>query len=335
MKSLLVALVVFLFFSAVLSFDVSDEQKFKNFQKKYQKSYATEAEYQKRFEIFKKNLVWYAELDARSPYASFGVTQFSDLSQEEFREMYLMKNVTQLPGKLNPGEGAPVWKAPANMIADLPSSYTWQSKGAVTPVYNQGQCGSCWAFSATEAIESQYFLAGKINPIGSFSMEQIVQCDPYDYGCNGGWPYNAYKYIIGAKGIDSYSSYPYTSGDGVTGQCHVNPADFEGHISSWQWVTQSENEQQMQQFTYTTGPPSVCVDAASWSGYQGGVITSSECGDQIDHCVQIVGWNVVQGLNAWLVRNSWGTSWGYSGYLWVQMGEDTCGIASTVTSPIV
>jgi len=331
----LVALVVFLFVSAVVCFDVSDEQKFKNFQKKYQKSYATEAEYQTRFAAFKKNLVWYAELDAKSPYASFGVTQFSDLTQEEFRAMYLMKNASSLAGKLNPGEGAPVWQAPANMIADLPASYTWQSKGAVTPVYNQGQCGSCWAFSATEAMESQYFLAGKINPIGSFSMEQVVQCDPYDYGCNGGWPYNAYKYVIGAKGIDSYSSYPYTSGDGVTGQCHFNPANDLGHIASWQWVTQSKNEQQMQQFTYTTGPPSVCVDAASWSGYQGGVITSSECGDQIDHCVQIVGWSTVQGLNAWLVRNSWGTSWGYAGYLWVAMGQDACGIASTVTSPIV
>jgi len=302
--------------------------------KKYQKSYATDAEYTRRLEIFKKNLVWYAELDAKSPYASFGVTQFSDLSREEFKDMYLMKNDTLTAGKLSPGQGAPVWKAPANMIADLPSSYSWQSKSAVTPVYNQGQCGSCWAFSATEAMESQYFLAGKINPIGSFSMEQVVQCDPYDYGCNGGWPYNAYKYIIGAKGIDSYSSYPYTSGDGVTGQCKFNPANDLGHIGSWQWVTQDENEQAMQQFTYTTGPPSVCVDAASWSGYQGGVITSSECGDQIDHCVQIVGWDVVQGLNAWQVRNSWGTSWGYAGYLWVAMGQDACGIASTVTSPI-
>jgi len=220
-------------------------------------------------------------------------------------------------------------------MPELPTSYSWQSKGAVTPVYNQGQCGSCWAFSATEAIESQYFLAGKINPIGSFSMEQIVQCDPYDYGCNGGWPYNAYKYVIGAGGIDSYSSYPYTSGDGVTGQCHFSASNILGKIASWQWVTQSENEQAMQQFTYTTGPPSVCVDAASWSGYNGGVITASECGDQIDHCVQIVGWDVVSGMNAWLVRNSWGTGWGYAGYLYVQMGADACGIASTVTSPVV
>jgi len=327
---LLVTLVLLFCLTVVLSFDVSDEQKFRNFMKTYMRSYPTEAEYQKRFRIFQENLVWYAELDAKSPYASFGVTQFSDLSREEFADMYLMKN---LSAPLKPGQGAPIWQPPVN-TPELPTSYSWQSKGGVTPVYNQGQCGSCWAFSATEAIESQYHIAGYINPIASFSMEQIVQCDPYDYGCNGGWPYTAYKYIIGAGGIDSYSSYPYTSGDGVTGQCAFKSADIEGHISSWQWVTQSENEQVMQQFTYSKGPPSVCVDAASWSGYNGGVITSSECGDSIDHCVQIVGWDVVSGMNAWYVRNSWGTGWGYSGYLYVAMGQDACAIAQVVTSPI-
>jgi len=330
MKSLLVAVVLALFCSAVFAFDISDEQKFKNFMKTYDRHYATETEFKNRFNIFKTNLKIYAELDARSPHAAFGVTQFSDLSQEEFAEIYLMRNISRPVMSA----GDKVWTPSANAPA-LPTSYTWVSKGATTPVYNQGQCGSCWAFSATEAIESQYFLAGKVNPIAMLSMEQVVQCDPYDGGCNGGWPYNAYKYVIGAGGIDSYSSYPYTSGDGVTGNCIFKSQDIEGHIASWQWVTQSENEQQMQQFTYTTGPPSVCVDASSWSGYNGGVITSAECGTQIDHCVQIVGWDVVSEMNAWVVRNSWGTGWGYAGFLYVQMGTDACGIASTVTSPIV
>jgi len=311
---------------------VSDEQKFKNFMKTYNKHYSTPAEYAKRFTIFKKNLKISAAKDAASPSASYGPGKFSDLTQEEFAEKYLMKNLS-LP-LFKPGESK-VWSPPSTMAA-LPTSYDWRSKGGVTGVYNQGECGSCWAFSATEAIESQWFLAGKISPIESLSMEQIVQCDPYDYGCNGGWPYNAYKYVIGNKGIDSYSSYPYTSGDGVTGSCHFVAADVAATISSWQWVTQSENEQAMQQFTYSTGPPSVCVDASTWSDYQGGVITAAECGDQIDHCVQIVGWSVQSGQNAWTVRNSWGTDWGpYGGYLYVALGSDACGIASTVTSPIV
>jgi len=272
-----------------------------------------------------------AEKDAKDQYASWGVTVFSDLTQAEFSSRYLMHNIS-LPIAAKTDK---VWRAPRRAVS-LPTSYDWRTKGGVTPVYNQGDCGSCWAFSATEAIESQWFLAGKANPIASLSMEQIVQCDTGDYGCSGGWPYNAYKYVISAGGIDSYSSYPYTSQDGVTGSCHFVAADILATISSWQYVTQSQNEQQMQQFTYSSGPPSVCVDASTWSSYNGGVITAASCGTSIDHCVQIVGWDVVNGQNAWLVRNSWGTTWGpYGGYLYVEMGDDACGIAEVVTSPIV
>jgi len=328
----LVALVLLALCAVCLSFDISDEQKFKNFMKTYNKQYHTETEYAKRFAVFKRNLKINAALDAKSPTASFGVSKFSDLSPEEFAERYLMKNLS-MP-LLKPSENN-VWVGPKNK-QPLPSSYDWRTKGAVTPVYNQGQCGSCWAFSATEAIESQWFLAGKVSPIASLSMEQIVQCDPYDYGCDGGWPYNAYKYVIGAKGLDSYSSYPYSSGDGVTGTCAFNAGNIIASISSWQWVTQDQSESAMQSFTYSTGPPSVCVDASAWSGYNGGVISSSDCGTQIDHCVQIVGWAVQSGVNAWLVRNSWGTDWGpYGGYLYVAMNQNACGIAEYVTSPIV
>jgi len=300
--------------------------------KTYNKKYSTSEEYERRFEIFRENVKIAAERDAKDQYASWGVTKFSDLSQAEFRETYLMKNLT-----LPIVKGSKVWKAPSSRRApQLPTSYDWRTKGGVTPVYNQGDCGSCWAFSATEAIESQWFLAGKVSSIESLSMEQVVQCDTLDAGCNGGWPYNAYKYVISAGGIDSYSSYPYTSGDGVTGSCHFVASDIAATISSWQYVTQSQNEQQMQQFTYTTGPPSVCVDASTWSSYNGGVISAASCGTSIDHCVQIVGWDVVSGQNAWLVRNSWGTTWGpYGGYLYVEMGKDACGIAEVVTSPIV
>jgi len=329
---LLFFVVVGLLASAAFSFDVSDEQKFRNFMKTYNKKYSTSEEYERRFEIFRENVKIAAERDAKDQYASWGVTKFSDLSQAEFRETYLMKNLT-----LPIVKGSKVWKAPSSRRApQLPTSYDWRTKGGVTPVYNQGDCGSCWAFSATEAIESQWFLAGKVSSIESLSMEQVVQCDTLDAGCNGGWPYNAYKYVISAGGIDSYSSYPYTSGDGVTGSCHFVASDIAATISSWQYVTQSQNEQQMQQFTYTTGPPSVCVDASTWSSYNGGVISAASCGTSIDHCVQIVGWDVVSGQNAWLVRNSWGTTWGpYGGYLYVEMGKDACGIAEVVTSPIV
>jgi C1A family cysteine protease len=280
-----------------------------------------------RFQIFKKNIAVAAELDSRSELSSYGVTKFSDLSPEEFASRYLMKNFKRS------SVAAPLYSMPTEPLA-YPTSFDWSAKNALTPVYNQGQCGSCWAFSATENIESMNFLAG--NNLTSLSMQQIVSCDTYDGGCGGGNPYTAYQYVMQAGGIEAYVDYPYTSGDGDNGVCRFDAKYIEAEISNWQYVTQDRNENAMQAFTYTTGPPSICVDASTWSGYQGGVITTSDgCGTALDHCVQLAGWTVFNGVNAWVVRNSWGTEWGYSGYLYVQMGSDVCGIAQEVTSVII
>jgi len=323
--------IVLAFVLSCYAFDVSDQQLFKSFMKTYNKHYPTQEEFNLRFANFQKNLKIAAELDAADEYASFGVTQFSDMSKEEFGEKYLMKDF-ELPVFT---EDDNVWTAPTISEA-LPKSYDWRDKDAVTPVYNQEQCGSCWAFSATEAIESQYFLAGKVHNVSSYSMEQIVQCDTSMYGCGGGNTPSAYDYIISVGGIESYNAYPYTSGNGVTGTCQFDANDIVADISNWQYVTQDLDEAVMQQFTFDKGPPSVCVDASSWYSYTGGVLTSATCGTDIDHCVQIVGWTVMNGVNAWLVRNSWGTEWGpYGGYLYVAIGQNACGIASIPTSPII
>jgi len=307
---------------------VTDEEKFQDFILRFRKVYNTPEEYQNRFQIFKTNLQKAAELDARSDKSSYGVTKFSDLSEEEFRNQYLIKNYQK---KVHPN--APVYTPPAKPLA-YPTSYDWSSKGALTPVYNQAQCGSCWAFSTTESIESMWFLAG--HNLTSFSMQQIVSCDKQSDGCGGGDPPNAYEYIMSVGGIELYTDYPYTSGDGISGICRFNAADIAGKISSWQYVTKDESETAMQAFTYTTGPPSICVDASTWNNYNGGVITTADgCGTSLDHCVQLTGWTVVSGVNAWVVRNSWGTDWGNSGYLYVEMGYDVCGIAQECTSAIV
>lgn len=201
----------------------------------------------------------------------------------------------------------------------------------MTAVKNQGQCGSCWDFSATETLESVCELAGY--GLNTFSEEQTLDCDTTSYGCNGGWPYSAYKYLIQAGGVESEADYPYTASGG---QCNANPSDFEKcKPSSWKYVTQSQDESTMKNFLYNNSPLSICVDASSWQFYSGGVIMASNCGTQIDHCVQATGWTTVQGTAAWIVRNSWGTDWGNSGYLYVQYGEDTCAIAQEVTVPCV
>ena len=135
-------------------------------------------------------------------------------------------------------------------------------------------------------------------------MQQVVDCDTQAYGCEGGWTYVAYEYIEKAGGYETFQDYPYTARDG---KCDFDKTKAVAKISSWKYVTQNKDEAVMKNYIATTGPLSICVDAASWQFYNKGVIKS--CGKQIDHCVQLVGYGTVDGVEAWLVRNSWGAAW--------------------------
>jgi len=328
MKSVAVFLLLALFV-VVASSTSSTEDQFKEWMKEYGKSYHTVLEYYRKLAIFEENLKRYAALNEQSTTVLHGPTQFSDLTHEEWSKKYLIKDFTS---PLRRGETVQFWSgAGADPMPNAyPTNYTWVSKGATTPIYNQEQCGSCWAFSTTESIESMNFLHG--NPLTSLSMQQIVDCDKNDDGCNGGDPPTAYQYVMSAGGLETYADYPYTARNG---KCVFDKSKISQSISSWHYVTKTRNEKEMQNFTYTTGPPSVCVDASTWDSYRGGVYTRKDCGTQLDHCVQIVGWTVVKDVDAWIVRNSWGKSWGNDGYLYVAMGEDACGIAQECTSAIV
>jgi len=325
MKVFVIVAVVFLVFTAAFASAESEEQQFRDFLTKFNKHYGTRAEYLHRLEVFRHNLAHAARLDARSEFSTYGVTKFMDLTPEEFRAKFLLKNMPKIDRT----------NAVVNTIGypedQFPASFDWSSKGVLTPVYNQEQCGSCWAFSATESIESMWALAG--NTLASLSMQQIVDCDPYDDGCNGGNPSTAYRYVMEAGGLEAYSSYPYI---GIGGPCRFDKSKIVAKISSWQWVTKTDNENEMQTFTNNTGPPSICVDASTWQYYQGGVITKDDgCGTSLDHCVQLTGWQQMKGMTVWNVRNSWGKDWGEKGYLYIQKGYDVCGIGQEVTSAIV
>jgi C1A family cysteine protease len=315
---------IVLLLALAFAFVVADSiriQQFSDFKVKFNKNYATKEEHDRRFEIFKQNVQEAEERTRKDRHATFGVTKFSDLTKAEFKNKYLMK-----VGKPD-FPHAPV----ANIsVKALPTSFDWRDKsGIVSPVKDQGQCGSCWDFSATETVESVWARGGKT--LVPLSTQQVVDCDTTDDGCDGGWPYNAYQYIISAGGQDSEKSYPYTAQDGT---CSFNSANIAAKISGWQYVTQSQDETAMMNFLYTNSPLSVCVDAETWSSYTGGVITpSSNCGNSIDHCVQITGWSTVNGVQAWHVRNSWGASWGVNGFIYVQIGSDVCSIAEVVTVP--
>jgi len=307
----------------------SAKHEFKKFQKKFHRVYA-DSEIAYRFKVFQDNMKRADELNVKNPYARFGATKFSDLTPEEFASMYLMKSVNFTRDYRTP----PKKVFSRSGLRNDANNFDWGSENVLTPVYNQGQCGSCWAFSATETIES-YFACGG-GALTQLSMEQIVDCDTggQDQGCNGGFPSSAYSYVQSAGGIDSYASYPYTAESGQSGTCQFAASNVVTNVAS-QAAISGETGMYTQMSTAMGsggGPLSVCVDASSWQNYNGGVLTT--CTNNVDHCVQATGYyNYGQPFPAayWNVRNSWGGDWGESGYIWVAIGQDLCSIGDYVT----
>jgi C1A family cysteine protease len=324
---LVVFLVVATYAKTVIKLDqASLRQSFLEFQRKFNRTYETQEEANKRFAIFTENMNTAQHLNELNPRASFGVNLFADISKEEFRKTHLNngydKNHKRAPAKtVFPKRNL---TAVGIKVTPNPTNFDWGSAGVITPVYDQGQCGSCWAFSATETIESYYALAG--GALTGLSMEQIVDCDTTDGGCNGGNTNTAYDYVESAPGIDSYQSYPYTAGGGQSGQCSYQSSTVTT-VTNYNSVN---GEDGLYQQSSTAGPVSVCVDASSWQSYSGGVLTS--CGSDIDHCVQLTGYTSYgQSGAAWNVRNSWSTSWGTNGYIYIAIGQDLCAIGDDAT----
>jgi len=311
---------------------LSDSRLFLSFIQKYHKSY-TAADFPIRFQNFRQSLARVAAANAESKVlggATYAVTKFADMSVEEFKNTVLMKNPAS--SKRVPGVETLVPKIP---FSQLPTSYDWRALGAVTAVKDQEQCGSCWAFSATENIESVEILAGKgDNATLSLAPQQIVDCDTVDQGCNGGNTNTAFEYVIKAGGMEDSAHYPYQGQDGT---CHFQSQYVESKISSWKYATERDSETTLQQNLVSWSPLSVCVDASKWQDYQSGVMTREECGliNILDHCVQLVGYETQAPKPYWIVRNSWNTNWGIEGYIWLAMGDDVCGIAHDATTAVV
>jgi len=271
-------------------------------------------------------------LNKKDSFAAYGVNEFSDLSTEEFHERYLMKNFTSLrteyetEGKLNE---LPIVSDMANLrngnLTSLPASFDWAR--CVTGIYNQGSCGSCWAFATAENLETMACIAG--HGLRNFAMQQLLDCGGSG-SCAGGWVTKALPYTI-SHGIEGYNSYPYL---GHQGACRYNAGAVAQRFSRWGYVDKSRNENNIQNWVYSHGAPAVCVDASSWQHYTGGVITSN-CGTAINHCVELIGWTTTSGRLAWKVRNSWGAGWGSGGYIYIAIGHNLCAIASEPLTAVV
>jgi len=286
-----------------------------SFKAEYGKTYADDKEEAERFDVFVKNLKVIDER-AAADTASHGITKFADLSPEEFKTGYLNYKPRSMENRTMDEDVQPLPEGVEALI-------DWTGV-LTTPVKNQGYCGSCWAFSAVEQVESDFIRQFGLTYV--LSTQQVTSCTPYLFagGCSGGNTENAFDYA--EAGLETEANYPYTSGSfGVTGSCKSSASKFVVKTTGYTTVSSSASgESKMASYVSATGPLSVCVDAETWSSYTGGIM--SVCGQSVDHCVQAVGINTAGGY--WKVRNSWGTSWGESGFIRLAYGKNTCAIAS-------
>lgn len=295
-----------------------------------------------RRKIFRANVLRAIENQLNDPSAVHGITQFSDLNEDEFAR----NNLGLKKPKSWALQDHPV--APKLPTEGLPEEFDWREKGAVTEIKNQGICGSCYAFSTVGAIEGAHFL--QTGDLISLSEQQIVdcdqQCDPSyhdvcDAGCMGGLMNNALEYVERAGGLEREADYPYA---GVGGECKFDTSKVAATVSSF--ATVPIDEEQIAANLVKNGPLAVAINAAWMQTYVSGVSCPLICNKRaLDHGVLIVGYGASGWSPArlrrkpyWIIKNSWGATWGEQGYYRICSGRNECGLddlVSTVLSPAV
>lgn len=297
------------------------------------KTYATVEETFYRRYVFDANRAAIADRNSQQSSVVLGLNRFADLSPAEFRGRYLggFRGTSVRP------EGAPkIFNADRMHVEDLPMAVDWTTKGAVTAVKNQGQCGSCWAFSTTGSVEGAWFLA--TGELVSLSEQQLVDCSgpQGNQGCNGGLMDQAFEYIIANGGICGEAAYSYTA---AQGSCAAANCTAVAKIHAYADVVQNSTTALMA--AVANQPVSVAVEAdgLDWQFYFGGIVTDS-CGTNLDHGVLVVGYGVAETQEFWKVKNSWGADWGEAGYIRLGRGDAAkpsgeCGILLSASYPIV
>jgi C1A family cysteine protease len=318
-------------------------KSFLSFQKRFNKIYTSETELQQRFEIFKENVItiFQHNLEKKENY-TMGINQFTDLTSTEFD-----KNVIHggFIGSTSSLRGKSKCSQYSYQQLKVPSSIDWRELGAVTPVKDQGQCGSCWSFSTTGALESAYF--NKYGTLVSFSEQQLVDCDNLqnggrDHGCNGGLMDNAFSWIQKNGGLCSEKDYPYVSGSTKTaGTCSKTcKVDSNSKVQKFVDVSPNSDDEMMTALTKQTVSVAIEADQPAFQLYKSGVFTGS-CGTTLDHGVLVVGYGKEGSLDYYTVKNSWGTTWGLNGYIKLgrgpsyNNGKGQCGVLMEASYPVL
>jgi len=309
-------------------FALSYEQSFSSWTQLHGKTYHSDVEFNHRFNVYRENLKFIEDHNRKNVGFTLAMNQFGDLTSAEFGHLYNSLKINAS----NMIQSEDAFFDPYFVGDD---TVDWRTKGAVTAVKNQGQCGSCWAFSATGSMEGAWFITKKT--LVSLSEQNLVDCSSSqgNEGCDGGLMDYAFDYVISNKGLDTEASYKYTARDG---SCKFNANQIGATLTSYKDVT-TGSEPSLQSAIQTVGPISVAIDASqsSFQFYSSGVYYEKYCSSsQLDHGVLAVGYGTQTAKDYYIVKNSWGTSWGMQGYILMSRNkQNNCGIATAASYPIV